>query len=571
MNSLDKLISYFNPKAGMKRAAYRTAMEHVRAYDAAARTRRTESWKATGADANREIGPQLATLRNRSREQVRNNVYARRAVQAIHNNVVGAGIRPTPEGVTRAAEKRIITAWKAWAEKTTCDHEGRKTFYAMQKLVMRTVAESGEALVVKKRVKPTDKNPLGMELHVIEPDYIDTSRYAWNVKDNNFIIHGVQVSPSGKIQGYWLYDRHPGGEQELNLVSKFYGAEDVAHIFYEERPGQVRGVPWLVASMTRMRDFDDYEDAELMRQKIAACFTAFIQDASPESIVGNAEAADLASRVEPGIIEVLPPGKTVTFGQPPTTQNYGDYSRKILQGIAAGAGITYEAMTGDLSNVNFSSGRMGWLEFHRNVGEWQRDMLIPMLCDKVWGWFMQSMAILGRGNVETIASWTPPRREMIDPKTEGEAMKLMVRNGFISFSEAVRQLGYDPDDTLEEIASDFGKMDALGIKLDIDPRIDAASAAPGGGEGGEGQSDADKVAAVRGLIDAYGIGVRAGVITPVLEDETMMRAMAGLPGVNTQITDAWTKDGGVRKPITLKGETEVQADLTGQAPTPPEE
>jgi len=469
MNLLDKAIAYIDPARGAKRAAHRTAYEAIRSYDAAARGRRTNDWKATGADANKQLEASLPTLRNRSREQVRNNVYARRTVQGISVNVVGRGIIPTPEYVTRGAEKRIMKLWKMWATKANrCDHDGLMSFYGIQKLVMRTVVESGECLVIRRR---SDSTLLPLKLQVLEPDFIDTTKSNLISEDEGSItMYGIKFSKNGERLGYWLYDSHPGSDRMLRLSSRFVKAEDVCHIYAVERPGQVRGVPWMVASMIRMRDFDEYEDAELVRQKIAACFTVFVSDTDPDAITNNTAAQEIAERVEPGIIEMLPPGKTVSFAQPPLTNGYESYSRKILQGISIGTGITYEMMTGDLSNVNFSSGRMGWLEFQRNVSDWQDNMLIPMFCDRVWEWFCEAGAIVGQVKADTEVSWTPPRREMIDPVKETNALSKQVRNGFLSYSEAVRQMGYDPDDTMEEIQSDNQKFDEKGLILDCDPR-----------------------------------------------------------------------------------------------------
>ncbi len=476
MNRLDRIISWINPEAGFKRARHRVATEALRAYDAASKSRRTNNWKATGADANSEAFPALTTLRNRSRDQVRNNVYARRTVQAISTNTVGTGILPTPMDVTRAAEKRLLKAWNDWAGSRASDFEGLQNFYGIQRLVMRTVVEAGECLVIRRRVQ--DDN-LPIQIQVLEPDFLDSLKNVTRTKDGGKIVQGIEFDANGKRKGYWLYKMHPGSMEGYTAESSFFPDVDVCHVYFMERPGQYRGVPWLAASMIRMKDFDDYEDAELVRQKIAACFTVFVQDNNPEAMVGESkEDIELASRVEPGIIEVLPPGKSVAFAQPPATNGYESYSRKILQGIAAGSGITYEMMTGDLSNVNFSSGRMGWLEFQRNVVDWQENMLIPMLCDKVWGWFIDAATIVGKAKPGVVATWTPPRREMIDPVKETNAISAMIRNGLISYSEAVRQLGYDPDDTLDEIASDFSKMDEKGIILDSDPRKGKTGSAP---------------------------------------------------------------------------------------------
>lgn len=467
MNRLDKLISYFNPEAGLKRERFRKATEIIRSYDGAQGGRRNDNWKATGADANSESLPAIFTLRNRSRELVRNNVYARRIVQAISTNVIGTGIVPTPFDVTRASEKRLMKAWNDWAGRKTCDYDGLLNFYGIQRLAMRSIVESGECLIIRRKV--ADIN-LPLKIQVLEPDFIDTNKNSVSTESGGKIIQGIEFNKDGTRKGYWLHNQHPGSVWGYTAKSSFFADADVCHVYLVERPGQFRGVPWLASAMTRLRDFDDYEDAELLRQKIAACFAVFVTDPNAEASLDTDAEQEEASRVEPGVIEYLPPGKTVTFATPPSTNGHESYSRKVLQGVSAGVGITYESMTGDLSGVNFSSGRMGWLEQSRNFTDWQENMVIPMLCDKIWDWFINAASIVGKAKEGTTATWTPPRREMIDPVKETNAINLMVRNGFISYSEAVRQLGYDPDDTMEEIASDFGKLDEKGIILDSDPR-----------------------------------------------------------------------------------------------------
>ena len=93
----------------------------------------------------------------------------------------------------------------------------------------------------------------------------------------------------------------------------------------------------------------------------------------------------LDKNMEPGSVYNLPPGKEITFGNPPAVGlEYEPYAAVTLRSIATGYGVTYESLTQDYSKVNFSSGRMGWIEFHRNVEQWRWNMLIPNLCEKVW-------------------------------------------------------------------------------------------------------------------------------------------------------------------------------------------
>jgi lambda family phage portal protein len=224
--------------------------------------------------------------------------------------------------------------------------------------------------------------------------------------------------------------------------------------------------------MLRLRDFDDYEDAQLMRQKVAACFSVFITDPTGEA--GNDQKPRI-DRLEPGLIEDLAPGKQVTFANPPAADGYNDYSRNVLRAIAAGYGTTYEAMTGDLSNVNFSSGRMGWLEFQRLIGEWQQFMLLPMLCDRAWSAFIEGGVISGllpMAARSVTAAWTFPAREMIDPVKEIKGKSEEVRNGFMSWQEAVREFGRDPETVLQQMKEDAENFTRLGLFPTSDPRFD---------------------------------------------------------------------------------------------------
>jgi lambda family phage portal protein len=412
---------------------------------------------------------------------VRNNPYAENAVARITNNTVGAGIRPSISGKESSYNvKRVKKYWKDWAETKACDYDGQHNFYGLQAIALRAVIESGEVLIRKRRVTGQE---IPIKLQVVEGDLLDhTKDIEYFAEGNGWIIQGVEFDKYGKRVAYWMYDRHPDDALEIN--SRRIPAEDILHIYHKKRPGQVRGVPFGTSSMMRLKDFDDYEDAELVRQKIAACFSVFIEDANPDAALSTSSDAsgEMRERVEPGIIEHLPPGKTVTFAQPPTTQGYEAYSRKILQGISAGYGISYEALTNDLTGVNFSSGRMGWLEFQRNITDWQENMLVPMMCNDVWSWFMESLQIIGAVSKPMQATWTPPRREMIDPLKETKGMTSAIRAGLISWQESVRQMGYDPELTLEELAADAKKFTEFGLVLDSDARNDVPP--DSGGDGG---------------------------------------------------------------------------------------
>jgi lambda family phage portal protein len=467
MSFIDNIVGYISPKAAFERARWRRATDILqeRKFDAASKSRRTTGWASVDTSVNVLTGIALSTLRARSRDLVRNNPYARKAISVIVNNTVGTGIQAAPMSRSANRTETAKTMWRKWAGTTECDWDGQRTFYGIQKAALRTVAESGECIILLRRKR---NGTVPIQLQLLEPDYLDSSKDIREMGDGGKIMQGVEYDKSGKRVAYWLYDSHPGeyGFRESRRVD----ASNVIHLYEVLRPGQVRGIPFGVSAMMRLKDFDDYEDAELVRQKIAACFAAFVVDADPSSAVGSGGSDEMIERLEPGIIEHLPPGKQIEFASPPTTGNYDNYSRKILQAIASGYGITYESLTGDLSNVNFSSGRMGWLEMQRQIESWQWDMMVPMMCQPVWSWFTDAAAIMGLSTGDLSVEWTAPRREMIDPVKETNAIVTQIRAGIRSWPEAIREQGYEPDQVLTEIAEFNTKVDSKGIILDTDPR-----------------------------------------------------------------------------------------------------
>jgi lambda family phage portal protein len=472
----------------------------ARRYEAGTRGRRTEGWRTSPSSANAETAPALALLRDRSRDLVRNNQWAAKAVRVLDDRTVGTGIVPRAvvaqdagEAARRdAAEARAL--WLDWAETPACDSEGRTDFYGMQSAIQRSVVEAGEALVRRRWRRASDGLPVPLQLQLLEPDHLDLSK-TQQLENGNRIIQGVEYNALGQRTAYWLFPEHPGDGSQLYFSRTITSARrvpaaDVLHIYRADRIGQVRGVPWGACCLLKLRDFDDFDDATLQRQKIAACFAGFIHDLEggmgEESTLPKDAAANPIYDVEPGTLRPLGPGQGVTFSDPPEAGGFEEYARVSLLAIAAGYGVTYESLTGDLSRVNFSSGRMGWLDMDAGVRSWRRKGFVPQLCAGVWSWFMDAALLEGRLDERLRARWTPPRREMLDPLKEIKALREGVRSGFSSLSETIRSLGYEPEELLEELANDLELVDRLKLKLDSDPRQGQASSADGQGEGGPG-------------------------------------------------------------------------------------
>jgi lambda family phage portal protein len=437
-----------------------------RRYEAASQSTRTKNWYTPGTDATSAIS-NPSIIRNRSRDLVRNNPWAAKGISVIVNNVVGYGIRAQFQGSTKRNAKTAQDLWKQWAETEQCDATGMQNFYGIQQTVMRAVAESGECLI-RARPRygaPADGLAVNLQLQVMEPDYF----YEFNdgpTGNGNYIQRGIEYDFLGRRVAYYLYKAHPGS------LGQFYStynagftrvpAAEIIHVFRIDRPGQERGVPWLAPVMIRLRELDIYDDAYLNRQKLANLFAAFIYTDDPNE--AEEEYSDV-TELTPGSMYVLKNGRSVNFSDPPKADDYGPFNLAHLKAVSAGLGITYESLTGDLSQVNFSSARMGWQEFGRSIDAWRWNLIIPKLCNGVARWFLEFATLPG-----VTTEWTPPARLMVDPIREIPAIKDAIRSGLMTQSEAIREQGYDPEQLLTEMAADNARLDELNITLDSDPR-----------------------------------------------------------------------------------------------------
>lgn len=474
MTNKKRSTSTKKPSKAVTKTASKTSSTKAptkRKFEGASRGKRLSRWQASSTSPNAEVSGGLVTLRNRSRDLRRNNPYAARAIQAIGSNVVGEGImtRFTHPDDKPGKKSRLELMWDAWAYSTDIDFDGQHDICSLQLLIMEAVAESGEVLV-RRRYDSSKAFPL--QYQVLESDFLDLNASAVSGSTNT-VIQGIEFDRKGRRVAYFLYEQHPGGYEHqmfAPLKSNRVPAEEVFHIFRMDRPGQARGIPWLSPVIVRLKDFDEFEDAQLVRQKIAACFTAFVHDISAE-VFEEENDGDYGDRIEPAMIEHLPAGKTVTFANPPGVQNYKEYTSTVLHGIAVGVGLTYEVLTNDYSAVNFSSGRMGWIEMFRNIKVWRQNIIQLKFLEPLVRDFKKTAEIAGIPTKGYVHTHIPPKREMIDPTKEIPAAIMAIEGGLSTLSDEVMSQGKDVKEHLQQYKKDMDALDELGIKVKSDTRV----------------------------------------------------------------------------------------------------
>lgn len=463
------------------------------AYAGAARNRLTYDWRTDRSGPNREVYGGLLTLRDRSRDLVRNNPHARKAIETITANVVGTGIRAkyvNPDD--KRLEQTVNDLWKRW--QIDASAESDLEWSGLQHLLVSSWLESGEVLLRRRWRRLEDGLAVPFQVEAIEADQLWEQKTT-TLANGGVVVQGVEFDPIGRRAGYWLLRTHPGEYASVPSTNATtsdavrVAVEDVAHLYRPTRPKQARGIPWLHAVMLPLRDLDQYQLSERVRKRAQAGVVGVVipaDDATfdPDTtdavgLVENQEDGSLVDEMQPGGVFVARGGRDFRFSTPTSDAGYGEWVTTQLRVIAAGCLMTHEQLSGDLSQVNYSSIRLGVLEFHRMVETLRTHNVVPMLCRPVWRWFIEAAIAAGQIPAgEYPPSWVYPHREEIDRKTAVEAAALEIRNGLRSRRDEITARGGDPNEVLSEQVADAQAARAADLWFDSDPNKAQNAGAP---------------------------------------------------------------------------------------------
>ena len=476
---------------GWLRTVRRALLGGTPLYDGTGFGRRTLAWQVANPGAVAALLTTQTELRAKSRDLVRRNTWAHAALESFVANAIGTGIKPQSLVTDAVLRESIQALWSDWTD--CADAAGLTDFYGLQALACRAMLEGGEALVRLRYRRPEDGLPVALQLQVLEPEHLPVTLNT-QAENGNVIRAGIEFDRLGRRVAYHLYRSHPedgvfapmsgaGGLQTARVK-----ADEILHLFRPLRPGQIRGEPWLARALVKLQELDQYDDAELVRKKTAAMFAGFITRLGPEDHLMGEGAADqngvALAGLEPGTLQILEPGEDVRFSQPADVGgSYSDFLRMQFRAVAAAMGVTYEQLTGDLTQVNYSSIRAGLLEFRRRVEALQHGVIVHQLCRPIWQAWMEQAVLEGalvmpgfarggpaRRRGYLACKWIPQGWQWVDPEKEFKALQLAIRSGLMSRSEAISSFGYDAEDVDREIAADNARADALGLVLDSDPR-----------------------------------------------------------------------------------------------------
>lgn len=445
----------------------------------AATINKSDKWDTQPLTPDDWISRTQRTLVARSRQQWGNNDYVKNFVRLVRQNVVGqqgilmqAQVKKSRAGKLDAdANEAIEEAWAEWCKPANCDVTGKNSFWKIQRLVMNTTVRDGEFII--RLVYGQDAGPWGFALQLIDPqrlpvDY-DVQRY-----DNNghFVRHGIEFNRYGRPVAYHFGSNDESDVAYYTVSGRGYirvAADDIIHGFMEELIGQRRGLPWASTSLFRLHHLAGFEDAAVQNARASASKMGFIQYSDgygPECDSDDGVEID----AEPLSFHELPAGASIAEWSPNyPSGEFASFHKAMIRGAAAGMGVLYNNLAGDLEGVNFSSIRQGTLDerdHYKDIQQW----LIETLAQRVYDAWLPRALLSGRIKSKgkpyaadrldafKAVEWQGRRWQWIDPRADVDGAVESKNNMLASPSQFIRESGRDPQTVWKESARDVRAM-----------------------------------------------------------------------------------------------------------------
>jgi lambda family phage portal protein len=426
----------------------------------------------------------LRGLISHSRQQAQNNDYLKAYFDILRRNVIGhsgvalqnKALMDNGKAPDKLANDLIEAGFEEWGKLANCTVDGSLSWKGVQSVGVQAMARDGTVLVREYRGKQF--GPFAYQLQLLEIDFLDIEMNL-SLSSGGMVKMGVEFDKDGRKVAFHLFKHHPGDTQIGMARERMrVPADSMFCMFRPERPGQILGVPWAYSALRRLNMTRGYEEASITAARVGAAQMGFYVPTTDTSEMDPSEITNLAAtdkghlvkEMEPGVIETLPVGydfKSNDAKYP--TAEFGPFMRTIIQGAAAGLGVSYPTLANDLTGVNFSSLRAGKGE---ERDEWRdiQHMVAEQMHDRVFGNWLPMALLTGKVRLPLAKvdkflkpQWRPRGWAYVSPGEEASANQREMAAMIRSPQEIVASRGTDLETVFSELkaAKDLAKSFGL--------------------------------------------------------------------------------------------------------------
>ncbi len=471
-NWLDNAIGWISPETAYRRQAFRNALDLERSYDAGTYTKQNQNWRVFNESAEMEDSWNRDVVRARARDLERNSDVMNSVIGAYKRNVFGKGYSLGALTGDKDLNAEIEKAWKKWQKKQNCDVTGTQSFSQIIKMCIERKKIDGGIFLVKRY---TNEGFVPFQLQSLEVDELDTLTTTPH-SEGNKVVRGIEYNAWNKPVGYY-FRRYSTDGYEIG-DSEYVDAKDVIFMYTKRRPSQIREMSDMAPTITRIRDINEFIHSVSVKERVLACLSVFIKRALPPNagrarLDGENGERYQGKMLTPGMIQYLNPGDDVQTVVPTgASTDATQFIKQQMRMVGSGQGLSYETVSRDMSESNYSSARQGIIEDEMTYED-DIEMLMSAL-DEIYETFVISCVLAGVVSIKDFWTnkdkylshkWIKAPKRWIDPAKEANANKTALLTGEKTFADLASENGKDWREQIDEMAEIQDYANSKGVVI----------------------------------------------------------------------------------------------------------
>ena len=354
-------------------------------------------------------------------------------------------------------------------------------------------------------------------------------------------------------------------------------ANGVIHVNDFKWFSQCRGQPTVAAAILDWYDLAETRDAEKVSQKVNSALALIESNESGRMDMGNSVVNPMPGSdgrlqtqlMDSGLIRYIKNGGSLTaHSSARPSDQWLNFTHLVESSAFYAMGWRREML--DSSKVGGAGVRGFAADVNKSIAT--RCEVLHMAMQRAALYIIAKRAKQG---VYTLpedwyrVTFTKPAQFTVDEGRMRKADIEDLRAGLITEDAIVEARGMNYSDILHKLAANAKMRQDIAAEYGIDESQLGILTKPGDQQSAEQVSEEElehkkqllQFENLKAKFDSYGVGVRAGTITPQADDEDAFRSESGLPPVSDAVKKAWIDDGGFRRPITLQSGEQVSAEI----------
>jgi len=493
-------------------------------YDGADRyDRELMTWNPSFGSADQDILPDKPIIDARVRDRLRNDAYVQSGEAMHKDNIVGSmfllNAKPAfdvlglDETWAEEFQTEVESKFTLWAESENNwpDAARVNTLTSLTRLAVGVYTAAGEVLASVEWVRDPAV-PFSTAIQMIDVDRLSNPMGAI---PSPTLRGGVPRNRMGAPLGYHIRMAHPSDfsnpdsyQWKYVPIRKPWGRLQMIHIVEQTRPDQTRGVADMVAALKELKITKTFRDIVLQNAVVQATYAASIESDLPseavfsslgggnigDGITGwatnylnavNTYAGGAKNMKIDGVkIPHLFPGTKLQLrpagqGGPLGTE----FEQSLLRYIAANLGVSYEQLSRDYSQSNYSSIRAAMTETWKFMQSRKR-MVADRFASNIYRLWLEEA--INKGEITTVGKkgpsfyeglnadayskceWIGASRGQIDELKETQAAVLRLDNGLSTLEDEHGRMGKDWRAVIRQRKRERTMLEEAGLYVEPD-------------------------------------------------------------------------------------------------------